>query len=357
MKNTLLLTLLLVSLNFFAQQPTDFVDPFIGTSNYGATNPGAVLPAGMVSVVPFNVAFKKGEENKFEKDSEWHSRPYVYENKFLTGFSHVNLSGVGCPDLGSILLMPTTGELELDAEKYGSTYANEVASSGYYSNTLDKYDIKTEVSATLRTGISRYTFPAGQSHILLNLGLGLTNETGAMLQIKSDTEVEGYKLIGTFCYHPEDVRPVYFVAKFSKAAKSYGAWKKMPAFEGVEGAWTKYNDQYKPYEQYQHPMVGENIGTYFSFDTEEGEAIEVKVGVSYVSIENARKNLEAEQENFEFEQTRQRAVAAWNKLLSRIQVEGGTKEDKTIFYTALYHVLLHPNILQDVNGEYPSMEM
>ncbi|MEM6697658.1 MAG: GH92 family glycosyl hydrolase, partial [Bacteroidota bacterium] len=140
-------------------------------------------------------------------------------------------------------------------------------------------------------------------------------------------------------------------------AKSYGAWKKMPAFEGVEGAWTKYNDQYKPYEQYQHPMVGENIGTYFSFDTEEGEAIEVKVGVSYVSIENARQNLEAEQANFEFEETRQRAVAAWNKLLSRIQVEGGTKEDKTIFYTALYHVLLHPNILQDVNGEYPSMEM
>ncbi len=113
------------------------------------------------------------------------------------------------------------------------------------------------MSATLRSGISRYTFPKGQSNILLNFGLGLTNETGAMLRIVSDTEVEGYKLIGTFCYHPEDVRPVYFVAKFSKPAKNYGAWKKMPAFQGVEKDWTKYNDKYKPYEKYRHQMVGD----------------------------------------------------------------------------------------------------
>ena len=356
MKNIIVLAILLQSISSYAQKPVDFVDPFIGTSNYGATNPGAVMPAGMVSVVPFNVAFKKGAENKFEKDSEWHSRPYVYENKFLTGFTHVNLSGVGCPDLGSILLMPTTGELELDPEKNGTTYSNEEASPGYYSNTLDKYNIKTEMSASLRTGISRYTFPEGQSHILLNLGLGLTNETGAMLQIKSDTEVEGYKLIGTFCYHPEDVRPVYFVARFSKPAKKFGAWKKMPAFSGVEGNWTTYNDTYKPYENYLHQMAGDNIGTYFTFDTQKGEQIEVQIGVSYVSIENARKNLEAEQKSFDLAQTRNQAIDAWNELLGRIKLEGGTPEDKTIFYTALYHVLLHPNILQDVNGEYPSME-
>ncbi len=356
MKQLFSIFLLFFPLHFFAQQATDWVDPFIGTSNYGATNPGAVMPAGMVSVVPFNVAFKKGAENKFEKDSEWHSRPYVYENRFLTGFTHVNLSGVGCPDLGSILLMPTTGEVEFDPEKNGTTYANETASPGYYSNILDKYDIKTEMSATLRTGISRYTFPEGQANILLNLGLGLTNETGAMLQIKSDTEIEGYKLIGTFCYHPEDVRPVYFVARFSKPAKSFGAWKKMPAYKGAEKDWTKYNDTYKPYENYLHPMVGENIGTYFSFDTEAGEAIEVKVGVSYVSIENARKNLATEQADFDLEKVRKKAVNKWNELLGRIQVEGGTDEDKTIFYTALYHVLLHPNILQDANGEYPTME-
>ncbi len=338
------------------QNATDLVNPFIGTSNYGATHPGAVMPAGMASVCPFNVAYKKGEENKFEKDSEWHSRPYVFENKFLTGFTHVNLSGVGCPDLGSIILMPTTGVLELDPEKNGSTYSNEKASPGYYTNTLDKYKIKTEMSATLRTGISRYTFPKGESHILMNLGLGLTNETGATIQIKSDTEIEGSKLIGTFCYHPEDVRPVYFVAQFSKPAKSFGAWKKMQKYEGVEGAWTKYNDKYKPYENFQYQMAGDNIGTYFSFDTAEGESIEVKVGISYVSIQNARSNLKAEQAEFNFAQTQKNAVDAWNNLLERIKIEGGKKEDQIIFYSALYHVLMHPNIIQDVNGEYPMME-
>lgn len=338
------------------QNPADYVNPFIGTSNYGATHPGAVMPAGLASVVPFNVAFRKGKENKFEKDSEWHSRTYVSENSFLTGFAHVNLSGVGCPELGSILLMPTTGTLEMDGDKYGTTYKNEIAKPGYYSNTLDKYGVKTEMSATLRTGISRYTFPEGESNILLNLGLGLTNETGAMLKIVSNTEVEGYKLIGTFCYNPEDVRPVYFVAQFSKPAKNFGTWKKMPKYGELEGAWTKYNDAYKPYEGYQREMAGEDIGAYFQYDTEEGEVIEVKIGISYVSIENARKNLEAEQPKFDFEGTRKAAYDSWNKLLNRIQVEGGTKEDKIIFYTGLYHVLLHPNILQDVNGDYPAME-
>jgi predicted alpha-1,2-mannosidase len=338
------------------QNPVDFVNPFIGTSNFGATNPGAVMPSGMVSVVPFNVAFKEGKENKFEKDIGWNSRAYIAENSFLTGFSHINLSGVGCPDLGSIITMPTTGKVEFDAEKHGSTYSKEVASPGYFSNHLDKYNVKTEMSATLRTGISRYTFPKGQSNILLNLGLGLTNETGAMLRVVSDSEVEGCKLIGTFCYRPEDVRPVYFVAKLSKPAKEFGAWKKMPKYKSVEADWVGYNDTYKPYKNYQHEMVGEDIGAYFSFETEEGESIEIKVGISYVSIENARENLEKEQPDFDLENTRLSAENEWNRLLSRIKVEGGQKDDKVLFYTALYHLLLHPNILQDVNGEYPIME-
>ncbi|MDF1863669.1 MAG: GH92 family glycosyl hydrolase [Saprospiraceae bacterium] len=356
-KSILFSLVLILSISIInAQNPSEYVNPFIGTSNFGATNPGAVMPSGMVSVVPFNVAFKEGKENKFEKDIGWNSRAYIAENSFLTGFSHINLSGVGCPDLGSIITMPTTGEVEFDAEKHGSTYSKEIASPGYFSNHLDKYNIKTEMSATLRSGISRYTFPKGQSNILLNLGLGLTNETGAMLRIVSDTEVEGYKLIGTFCYRPEDVRPVYFVAKFSKPAKNFGAWKKMPKYKSVEADWVGYNDAYKPYKGYRHEMVGEDIGAYFSYDTEEGESIDVKVGISYVSIENARENLETEQPSFDLENTRNAAVKEWNRLLSRIKVEGGQKEDKVLFYTALYHLLLHPNILQDVNGEYPSME-
>ena len=355
MKLHLTLFILLFSANSLADKAiTDYVNPFIGTANFGATHPGAQFPHGMASVVPFNVAFKAGKENKFEKDEAWNSRSYVYENKYLTGFSHVNLSGVGCPDLGSILLMPTSGKLQLDAREYGSTYHNETASPGYYKNTLDKYGIDVEVSSTLRTGISRYTFPEGESHILLNLGLGLTNETGGMLKVVSNNEVEGFKMLGTFCYHSEDVRPVYFVAKLNKIAKSAGPWKKMPKYKNVEAEWIGYNDEYKPYDNYRQEIAGDDIGAYFSFDTDEQEQIEVKVGISYVSIENARKNLNAEQQNFDFDKTLKQSKQKWQKLLERIQVEG-TDNNKTLFYTALYHALIHPNIIQDSNGDYPLM--
>ena len=161
-----------------AQNLTDYVNPFIGTSNYGATYPGPVFPRGMVSISPFNVA---GKQNKLEKDSQWLSNPYVYENTFLTGFSQVNLSGVGCPDLGILLLMPTTGEVETDHLKYGSTYSNEISKTGYYSNTLDKYNIKAEFTTSTRVGVNRFLFPKGKSNILLNLGLFVTNYDGYMV--------------------------------------------------------------------------------------------------------------------------------------------------------------------------------
>ena len=175
----------------------DYVDPFIGTTNFGTTNPGAICPNGMMSVVPFNVM--GSSENTYDKDARWWSTPYEYTNCFFTGYAHVNLSGVGCPELGSLLLMPTTGELNVDYKEYGSKYKDEQASPGYYSNYLTKYNVKTEVSATPRSGIARFTFPKGKSHILLNLGEGLTNESGAMLRRVSDSEVEGVKLLGTFC--------------------------------------------------------------------------------------------------------------------------------------------------------------
>ena len=205
-----LLTLLLCGGSFaFAQQPVDYVNPFIGTSNFGTTNPGAVCPQGMMSVTPFNVM--GSETNEFDKDSRWWSTPYTSDNDFFTGYAHVNLSGVGCPELGGLLLMPTSGELKVDYHEYGSHYEKEVAHPGYYSNMLTKYNIKTEVTATPRTGLSRFTFPKGQGNILLNLGEGLTNETGATVRFVSDTEIEGSKLMGTFCYNPQAVFPIYFV--------------------------------------------------------------------------------------------------------------------------------------------------
>lgn len=354
MKKQVMSLLLCGSLMAAAQQPVDYVNPFIGTSNYGTTNPGAICPQGMMSVTPFNVM--GSESNRFDKDSQWWSTPYSSDNDFMTGFAHVNLSGVGCPELGSLLLMPTAGDLKVDYREYGSKYKDEVAHPGYYSNVLTKYNIKTEATATMRTGLSRFTFPKGQGNILLNLGEGLTNETGATVRIVNETEIEGSKLLGTFCYNPQAVFPIYFVMKVSKAPKSMGYWKKQREMKGVEAEWDIYSGKYKLYTKYNRDMSGDDIGVWFTYDTEENEAIEVKMGVSFVSIENARLNMNTEQPDFNFDKVKAAASNMWNSDLSRVKVEGGSKDDKTIFYTALYHLLIHPNIIQDVNGEYPMME-
>lgn len=353
-KNLLLVAVLFLVQTVFAKSVVDYVNPFIGTTNFGTCNPGAVCPNGMMSVVPFNVM--GSDLNVYDKDARWFSTPYEYKNSFFTGFSHVNLSGVGCPDLGSLLLMPTSGELEVDYKKYGSTYKQEKASPGYYSNFLEKYGIKTEVSATERSSIARFTFPKGKANILLNLGEGLTNESGAMVRKVSDTEVEGVKLLGTFCYNPQAVFPIYFVMRVSKTPESFGYWKKQRPMQGVEAEWDIYSGKYKFYTKYSREISGDDVGVYFCYDAEDNEQIEVQIGVSFVSMENARENLNAEQPTFDFEKTHQLARAKWEKDLGVVQVEGGTPDQKTVFYTALYHALIHPNVLQDVNGEYPQME-
>lgn len=337
-----------------AQKPADWVDPFIGTTNFGTTNPGAVCPNGMMSVVPFNVM--GSDKNVFDKDARWWSTPYEYDNKFFTGFAHVSLSGVGCPELGSLLLMPTTGVLDVDYRNYGSEYTAEKASPGYYSNLLTKYGVRTEATATLRSGAVRFTFPAGQSHILLNLGEGLTNESGAMLRRVGDREIEGMKLLGTFCYNPQAVFPIYFVMRVEKHPTGSGYWKMQPPKTGVEAEWDKDNGRYKLYTKYGKELAGDDIGAWFSFDTTEGEQVVVRMGVSFVSIENAHENLDAEQQDRGFDELHAAAQQKWNDDLGRIRVEGGTDAQKTVFYTGLYHALIHPNLLNDVNGEYPAME-
>ncbi len=337
-----------------AQTPVEWVNPFIGTTNYGATNPGAIVPRGMVSVVPFNVS-GNSTLNKHDKDAGWWSTPYSYENKFFTGYTHVNLSGGGCPALGVILLMPTTGKINASNSKYGSEMSNQIARPGYYSNFLNKYKIKTEVSATERTGISRFTFPEGKANILIDLGVGLTNESGGALKIINNYEIEGWRMTGTLCYNDGTERPVFFVARFSKPANSFGAWKKMPKM-GAEANWSATSNKFKYYKSFRAEMAGDSIGAWFTFNTKANEEIIVEVGVSYVSIANARINLNAESQNFDFDKTAELAAKKWNDALSTITVKGGTDDQKTIFYTALYHIQIHPNILSDVNGQYPAME-
>ena len=205
-----------------AQTPADRVDPFIGTTNFGTANPGAVTPHGMMSVVPFNVM--GSEENVYDKDARWWSTPYEYHNKFFTGFAHGALSGVGCPELGALLTMATTGPLTVDYREYGTSYRDEKASPGYYSVFLDKYGVLAEATATARSSAERYTFPEGTGHILLNLGEGLTNESGAMVRRVSATEIEGTKLLGTFCYNAQKV------AEFLEANEKV-AWVNYPGLK------------------------------------------------------------------------------------------------------------------------------
>nr|WP_298929986.1 GH92 family glycosyl hydrolase [uncultured Allomuricauda sp.] len=345
---------LLFGATFSQKTPVEYVNPFIGTSNFGTTNPGPIAVRGMANVSPFNVA---GSQNlPLEKDSRWLSTPYVHENTFLTGFSHVNLSGVGCPELGVILAMPTTGDIKTNHLEYGTTYSNEISKVGYYSNTLDKYNIKVEATATTRTGISKYSFPAGKSNILLNLGLGLTNEQGAQVKVVSPTQIEGIRSVGSFCYYkPEEAYPVYFVAKFSKPAKEFGVWKKPTTYKGAEAEWMGYNGKSRLMKGYTKEVVGDSIGAYMQYDFGAPTQVEMKIGISYVSIENARENLEKETQGRTFDEILVSAKNEWNQYLSKIEVEGDSDEDKTIFYTALYHTLIHPSTLNDFNGEYPKM--
>ena len=346
--------LVLASAYGMAKDVVDYVDPFIGTTNFSICNPGAICPHGLMSVVPFNVM--GSDLNEQDKDKRWWSAVYEYNNKYFTGFAHVTLSGVGCPEMGTLLVMPTTGDVNPDYRSYGSEYSHEQARPGYYSNVLTKYGIKSEVTATMRSSIERYTFPKGKGNLLFNLGNGLTNEVGASLRKVSDTEFEGTRLLGSFCYCSEAVFPMYFVVRVNKKPVASGMWKNQPAFHNAQAQWDTYQGKYKLYPEYGRDMAGNDIGYYMTYDLQEGEQVEVQVGVSFVSIANARENLNAEQQGFDFDKTASLASREWSNTLDRITVEGGTESQRKVFYTALYHSQIHPTVLQDVNGEYPLME-
>ena len=178
-----------------------------------------------------------------------------------------------------------------------------------------------------------------------------------MLRQVSATEVEGMRLLGTFCYTNQAVFPVYFVARISQPATKVRYWKRQPEMTGVEAAWSGDSGQYKIYESYSREIMGDDIGVCFSLgEVEPGTEVEVRVGISYVSIEGARRNLEAECGKRSFDDALLGAQRSWRNVLGRIRVEGGSDADRTIFYTALYHALLHPNIVSDVDTKYPKME-
>lgn len=163
-------------------------------------------------------------------------------------------------------------------------------------------------------------------------------------------------MLGTFCYNSHSTFPIYFVMRVSRKPASYGFWKKIPSLGPAKEAWEHYSGKFKLYDHRTRDMAGQDVGCYWTFNCEEGDVVEVQMGVSMVSTANARLNLEAEQPTLNFDKTRAAAREAWNKTLNCISVEGGTEAQRRVFYTALYHTQIHPNVLQDVNGEYPRME-
>ncbi|MEM9856830.1 MAG: GH92 family glycosyl hydrolase [Bacteroidota bacterium] len=305
---------------------TKFVNPLIGTAGEGNVHPGALVPWGMVSVTPINTDY---DQPGYFPHSYKYGSPYIY------GFSHVNLSGVGCKDMGSIQIMPTTGAIKTEEQQYKSSYSNEVAKPGYYATTLDEYQVKAEMTATLRSGISRYSFLDESGNLLLNLGNSTSDNRGSEIKFISDTKLEGFKTDGNFCGRATSHK-VYFALEISQEPSKYGLWKDN-VLQDIQS------------------ISGNQIGAYFSFEELKKNQVEVRVGISYVSAKNAWENLKKEQDQKAFETIYKEALDQWNSELNKIAVNGGSEKQKINFYTALYHALIHPNVISDVNGEYPLM--
>ncbi|HEV8245081.1 MAG TPA: GH92 family glycosyl hydrolase, partial [Polyangiaceae bacterium] len=304
-----------------------YVDPIIGTLNYSNTFPGAVVPWGMASPSPHN-------------QTGWVPAGYRYQAGDIHAFANSHISGAGCPDLGSVWIMPYTGDVPTDPMAAASVGSGEQAQAGYYAVTLDKYAVVAEMTATERTALYRFTFPArsGDAEIVMDAARNQSSGSSGTIAIVSDTEVSGVNHSGQFCYGKwNEDNPVYFFARFSKPASAKGT---------IDGSGLSAN----------LTQSGGSAGAYFRYSTTDGEALEVRIGLSYVSTENAKENLEAESASLAFDTAKEQAFDAWDEKLKRIIVEGGSEDDKTIFYTALYHALLEPNVASDVNGAHPSME-
>lgn len=312
------------------------VDPFIGTLGSGFVFPGPAAPFGMVQLSP-------------DTNGYFAYTGYLWSDFAIRGFSHVHVESMGVPEGGNLPFMPTTGAVMTDVAQYQSLFdhAHEAASPGYYRVTLDSYGIEAELTAGIRVGMHRYTFPrTAQANVLLDVGRQIAGGTDAAIpqrdpgfysasvQIDDDRTVSGVA-------NPDRTRPqgyaVYFVARFNRPFTSFGVWS------GRGGV----------------PRPGETsvsavgAGAYVSFDATSDPVVIAKVGISFVSVDNARTNLGSELagDDFDFDGLRRRTRSSWNDALSAIVVSGGGAPRRS-FYTALYHVQHHPNVFSDANGEY-----
>ncbi len=315
---------------------TQYVNPFIGTgavdsnSLSGATHPGASTPFGLVQL---------GPDTK-EAPTGYEPSGYDYNNNRIYGFSHTHLSGTGCASLCDILVMPSTKSLQelgnIMNFDYSTTFShqNEKASPGYYSVRLDGSDVLCEMTATTYTGMHRYTFPQGANNVIVfDVNHSVDKENGrhriydSQLKLINPTTLVGFRIMNDW----QRIRKVYFCAKFSRPVThtlfmNYG----IRFFDG-------------------DMANGTNEHCFLQF-APSSEPLLVKVSISPNSIENAESNM-SDNPTWDFESVRQQAVASWENELGNVRIDG-TNEQKTIFYTGLYHAYLQPNIISDLNGDY-----
>ena len=323
------------------KQPVDYADPMVGTSeSRWMLNPGATLPFGMVQLSPDN------------QSTDWKAG-YEYTLESISGFSHIHAW-----TMAGLSVMPTTGVVNpaiyppdaptttgrTAGHRSRINKSTEKASPGYYAADLINYNIKAEVTSTTRAGFFKFTFPETQeAHVLFNLLFPAEypfNVLEATITRVSDTEIEGYSKqqsgnfmrLGGFNDYT-----VHFVARFNKPFKQLGGWQGKEMSKNITQLTGK-----------------DDIGAWVDFDTKQGEVILMQTGISYVSIEQARLNLNQEMNPFhwDFEAARKNASAIWNDLLSKIKVEGSTEQNKKKFYTNLYRSYCARSILSDVNGKY-----
>ncbi len=318
----IIIVTVLLHLNTEAQSDyTKYVNPFIGTGGHGHTYPGATLPHGMLQLSPDT-----------RLDGWDGCSGYHYSDHFIYGFSHTHLSGTGVSDYGDILLMPMNGNPSNDNKIYGAAFshANEKATPGYYSVKLDDDNIQTEFTVTERVGFHHYTFSTATGN---NIILDLKHRDDVIessLVLEDSVTVSGLRRSKAWA----DNQYVFFVLKFSKPVIRSGIWQDEILSNDLKLSSSK------------------NIKAYFQFDLSLSKDVYVKVAISPVSIEGAKKNLEAEIPGWDFEAVKSSAEKKWDEELSKIEVKSEDNDKLKIFYTALYHTAIVPNINMDVDGRY-----
>jgi predicted alpha-1,2-mannosidase len=306
-----------------------YVNPFIGTDAHGHTYPGASAPFGMVQLSP----------DTRPSMMDWDAcAGYHNSDTLLHGFSHTHLNGTGVPDYCDVLFLPFTGKPYLDSRDNAAPFRKdqEIAEAGYYAVYLKNKGIHAELTATTRVGVHRYAFPPNQqqAHILIDLR-HRDEVLDASMQVVNSQEIAGHRVSRAWAREQH----LYFVARFSQ-----------PFFN------TRVLDMTQTprvSDQQAHSTAIVGLLDFYNTNT----PIVVTVGISGTSIEEARKNLEAECPHFDFDRVKRETQAKWQTQLAKISVEGGTKAQKTAFYTALYHTMLTPNTWSDVSGQYRGRDM